>query len=202
MTTKDSETKVVLSEALQAEILKRHEPFTATDLMATTGASRDLVDQVLSRLSRSGTLRRLSRGMYSSTEMLTLPALPAATGGTKPARVTSLIWSIAELLRGDFKPADYGSFILPFTVLRRIDCVLERTKPAVVAAAKVIKNLDNLSLDKRIGLEKAAGFKFYNASALTLTSTLNDPSHVRANLDGYVGGFSPNVRDIFERYKF
>src|SRR6202163_3098780 len=202
MTTKDSETKVVLSEALQAEILKRHEPFTATDLMATTGASRDLVDQVLSRLSRSGTLRRLSRGMYSSTEMLTLPALPAATGGTKPARVSALIWSIAELLRGDFRPADYGSFILPFTVLRRIDCVLEAKKPAVVAVAKHIQDLDNVNLEQRHALEKAAGSKFYNASALTLTTVLDDPNHVRANLDAYVGGFSANVRDIFERYRF
>src|ERR1700681_147087 len=202
MTTKDSETKVVLSEALQAEILKRHEPFTATDLMATTGASRDLVDQVLSRLSRSGTLRRLSRGMYSSTEMLTLPALPAATGGTKPARVSALVWSIAGMLRGDFRAADYGSFILPFTVLRRIDCVLEAKKPAVVAVAKHIQDLDNVNLEQRHALEKAAGSKFYNASALTLTTVLDDPNHVRANLDAYVGGFSANVRDIFERYRF
>ena len=126
----------------------------------------------------------------------------AVTNGAKPARVTSLIWAIAELLRGDVKPADYGSYVLPFTVLRRIDCVLEKTKPAVVAAAKGIKDLDHLRVDQRLALEKAAGYKFYNASALTLTSVLDDPSHVRANLESYIGGFSPNSRDIFERYKF
>ncbi len=130
---------------------------------------------------------------------ITVTAVP---NGAKPARVTSLIWAIAELLRGDVKPADYGSYVLPFTVLRRIDCVLEKTKPAVVSAAKGIKDLDNLRVDQRLALEKAARYKFYNASALTLSSVLDDPSHVRANLENYIGGFSPNTRDIFERYKF
>ena len=125
-----------------------------------------------------------------------------STNGTKPARVSSLVWSIAELLRGDVRPADYGSFILPFTVLRRIDCVLEAKKLAVVAVAKNIKDLDNVNLEQRLALERAAGSKFYNASPLSLTTVLDDPNHVRANLDAYVGGFSPNVRDIFERYRF
>jgi type I restriction enzyme M protein len=134
---------------------------------------------------------------------MTTDGIPASNGA-KPARVSTLIWSIAELLRGDVRPADYGSFILPFTVLRRIDCVLEPTKPAVVAVAKKIKDLDNVNLEQRLALEKAAGSKskFYNASALTLTTVLDDPNHVRANLDAYVGGFSTNVRDIFERYRF
>ena len=125
-----------------------------------------------------------------------------STNGTKPARVSSLVWSIAELLRGDVRPADYGSFILPFTVLRRIDCVLEAKKLAVVAVAKNIKDLDNVNLEQRLALERAAGSKFYNASPLSLTTVLDDPNHVRANVDAYVGGFSPNVRDIFERYRF
>jgi type I restriction enzyme M protein len=127
-----------------------------------------------------------------------------SSNGTKATNVSGLIWSIAELLRGDVRPADYGSFILPFTVLRRIDCVLAKTKPAAIAAAKGIKDLDTLRPDQKLALEKAAGrgFKFYNASALTLATVLADPSHVRENLDSYVGGFSPNVRDIFERYKF
>ena len=120
----------------------------------------------------------------------------------KPARVSALIWSIAELLRGDVRPADYGSFILPFTVLRRIDCVLEAKKPAVVAIAKKIKDLDNLNLEQRLALEKAAGSKFYNASPLTLKTVLDDPNLLRANLEAYVGGFSSNIRDVFERYRF
>lgn len=134
--------------------------------------------------------------------MTTTDQTTTSRNSPKPARVSSLVWSIAELLRGDVRPADYGSFILPFTVLRRIDCVLEAKKPAVVAVAKHIKDLDNVNLEQRLALEKAAGSKFYNASALTLTTVLDDPNHVRANLDAYVGGFSPNVRDIFERYRF
>jgi len=134
--------------------------------------------------------------------MTTINGTATSTNGPKTARVGTLVWSIAELLRGDVKPADYGSYILPFTVLRRIDCVLEAKKPAVAAVAKKIKDLDNVNLEQRLALEKAAGSKFYNASALTLTTVLDDPNHVRANLDAYVGGFSPNVRDIFERYHF
>jgi type I restriction enzyme M protein len=132
----------------------------------------------------------------------TAPTGTGGASGAKPARVSSLVWAIAELLRGDIRPADYGSFILPFTVLRRIDCVLEAKKPAVVAVAKTIKDLDNVNLEQRLSLEKAAGSKFYNGSALTLTTVLDDANHVRANLDAYIGGFSPNVRDIFERYRF
>lgn len=199
----DSEDRVVLSERIQEEIVKRATPFAATDLVAATGASRDLVDQVLSRLTRSGSLKRLSRGMYSSTEMRTLPDLPVSPESPRPPRVASLIWAIAELLRGDFRPADYGSFILPLTVLRRLDCVLEPTKPAVVRIAKGIKDLETLRLDQRLALEKAAGdkLKFYNASPLTLATVLNDPNHLRANLEAYIAGFSVNVGDVFERYK-
>lgn len=192
-----------LSERIHKEILRREGPFAAADLLAAEpDASRELVDQVLSRLTRSGELKRLARGMYSSSDVRTLPALPISPESPKPARVASLIWAIAELLRGDVKPADYGSFILPFTVLRRIDCVLEKTKPAVIAAKKGIRDLDNLRLDQKIALEKAAAYKFYNASSLTLATVIDDPGHVRANLEAYIGGFSPNVRDVFERYKF
>ena len=119
----------------------------------------------------------------------------------KTANLTTVIWSIAELLRGDFKPADYGSVILPLTVLRRIDCVLEKTKDAVVAVVKTIPDLENLPLNQRLSLEKAAGAKFYNASPMTLSSTLDDPNQLRNNLEAYIGGFSPNIRDVFERYK-
>lgn len=121
--------------------------------------------------------------------------------GTKQNRTFALIWSIAELLRGDVKQADFGSFILPFTVLRRLDCELERTKAAVINAAAKISDLDNLRLDQRHSLLKAAGGTFYNASPITLTRVLDDPAQIRANLEAYVSGFSLNVRDIFERFK-
>jgi type I restriction enzyme M protein len=132
-----------------------------------------------------------------------LTASPTSTNGTgaKTNSTFSLIWTIAELLRGDVKPADYGSFILPLTVLRRLDCELERTKDAVVKIAATFPDLDNLRLDQRHAILKAAQGTFYNASPLTLTKILDDPAQVRANLDAYIGGFSPNVRDIFERFK-
>jgi type I restriction enzyme M protein len=88
-----------------------------------------------------------------------LTASPPPTNGTgqKPNRTFSLIWSIAELLRGDVKPAAYGSFILPMTVLRRLDCELEKTKAAVVKAAAKVRDLDNLRIDEKSGSASAAG---------------------------------------------
>jgi type I restriction enzyme M protein len=132
-----------------------------------------------------------------------IPTTTPSTNGTgaKPAKTAALIWQIAELLRGDVRPADYGSFILPLTVLRRLDCVLEKTKPAVVKVAQGIRDLETLSLPQRLALEKAANAKFYNASPMTLTTVLNDPNHLRENVEAYIGGFSPNIRDVFERYK-
>jgi type I restriction enzyme M protein len=135
-----------------------------------------------------------------------LSAIPTTTpstngNGAKPAKTAALIWQIAELLRGDVRPADYGSFILPLTVLRRLDCVLEKTKPAVVKVAEGIKDLETLSLPQRLALEKAAKATFYNASSMTLTTVLNDQNQLRKNVEEYIGGFSPNIRDVFERYK-
>jgi type I restriction enzyme M protein len=195
-----------LSERIRDEVLRSSseaEIAVSDILQAVPEASRDLVDQVLSRMVRADEVRRLARGMYSSKDVRTLPPLDAPANGAqaKPAKTAGLIWTIAELLRGDVRPADYGSFILPFTVLRRLDCVLEPTKPDVVKASKSLHDLDTLRLDQRMALEKAAGFKFYNASSMTLNHVLDDPAQVRANLDAYIDGFSPNVRDIFERYK-
>ena len=132
-----------------------------------------------------------------------MTASPTSTNGTGPKqnRTFNLIWSIAELLRGDVKQADYGSFILPLTVLRRLDCELERTKDAVVKAAAKIPDLEALRIDQKHDLLKAVDGTFYNASPLTLTRVLDDPAQVHANLEAYISGFSPNVRDIFERYK-
>jgi type I restriction enzyme M protein len=119
----------------------------------------------------------------------------------KAPNLATLIWQIADLLRGPYKPAQYGSVVLPFTVLRRLDCVLEPTKEAVLKAASGIKDLDNLRLDQRLKLERATNdFSFYNTSKFTMTTAIGDAGNVRANLEDYVAGFSPNVRDVFERY--
>jgi type I restriction enzyme M protein len=109
------------------------------------------------------------------------------------------IWSVADLLRGDIRQHEYGQFILPFVVLRRLDCVLDPTKDKVMARAK--------ALDGKIGnvdpiLERISGAPFYNTSPLTFTALLNDDKHIRANLTSYIAGFSSGATDVLEKYRF
>ncbi len=113
--------------------------------------------------------------------------------------LSAFIWSVADLLRGDYKQSDYGKVILPFTVLRRLDCVLEATKPAVLAelAAKQAQDLNPEPF-----LLRKAGQSFYNTSTLDLKKLLGDPDHIAQNLFSYVQAFSPAVRDVFERFEF
>lgn len=111
----------------------------------------------------------------------------------------NLVWSIANILRGTYKPAQYGSVILPFTILRRLDCVLEGTKAAVLTEQEAKKDL-NIPLDTF--LEKASGHKFFNTSLFDFQKLLDDPANIKANILNYVQGFSENTRDIFERFEF
>ncbi|QLA80393.1 SAM-dependent DNA methyltransferase [Acidovorax sp. JMULE5] len=113
--------------------------------------------------------------------------------------LSAFIWSVADLLRGDYKQSDYGKVILPLTVLRRLDCVLETTKPAVLAelAAKQAQDLNPEPF-----LLRKAGQSFYNTSTLDLKKLLGDPDHIAQNLFSYVQAFSPAVRDVFERFEF
>ena len=109
------------------------------------------------------------------------------------------IWAVADLLRGDYKQSDYGKVILPFTLLRRLDCVLEATKPQVLEEYEARKQL-KVPLDAF--LLRKAGHTFYNTSPLDFNRLLADPANIKANVSGYVAGFSDNARDIFERYDF
>jgi type I restriction enzyme M protein len=113
--------------------------------------------------------------------------------------IAGFIWSVADLLRGDYKQSDYGKAILPFTLLRRLDCVLEPTKAAVLAEYKARKD-SKLPLDTF--LLRKSGQTFYNISELDFGRLLADPDNIRANLIAYVAGFSENARDIFDRYDF
>jgi type I restriction enzyme M protein len=132
-------------------------------------------------------------------------AKPAVTGNGKQfstfSELSSFLWGIADLLRGDFKAHDFGKVILPFTVLRRLDCVLDETKVAVLSkyeAAKggAIQNLDPI-------LNKVTGRPFHNVSKLDVKKLLDDPNNIAKNLTGYIKGFSENVREIFiDRFKF
>ncbi|PZR18332.1 MAG: restriction endonuclease subunit M [Archangium gephyra] len=113
--------------------------------------------------------------------------------------LSSFIWSVADLLRGDYKQSEYGRVILPFTVLRRLDCVLEPTKEAVLAEKKL---REKAKLNPEPFLEKAAGQKFFNTSKFTLKTALGDADSVAENLADFVDGFSASVRDVFERFEF
>ncbi|MGF6610455.1 type I restriction enzyme M protein [Paraburkholderia sp. WSM4175] len=113
--------------------------------------------------------------------------------------LSSFIWSVADLLRGDYKQSEYGRVILPFTVLRRLDCVLEPTKAAVLAEFEA-KTKAGLNPDPFV--TRKAGQSFYNTSPLDLVKLLGDQDHIRQNLYAYIQAFSPAARDIFERFDF
>ncbi|SIQ12088.1 class I SAM-dependent DNA methyltransferase [Bosea sp. TND4EK4] len=113
--------------------------------------------------------------------------------------LASFIWSVADLLRGDYKQSEYGRVILPFTVLRRLDCVLEPTKAGVLAE---LKAKTDLGVNPEPFLLRASKAGFYNADPLDLNTLIGDQDNVRANLLRYIAGFSPAVRDIFEQFEF
>jgi len=113
----------------------------------------------------------------------------------------SFIWSIADLLRGNFKAHQYGDFILPFTVLRRLDSVLADTKPQVL---EVIADAELKGIPVRpVLLRTKAGHQhsFYNGSPYDLSTLVGDAENLQENLLAYINAFSENVRDIFVKYK-
>src|SRR6185312_9570561 len=102
-------------------------------------------------------------------------------------------------LRGNYKQSEYGKVILPFTVLRRLDCVLEPTKVAVLAE---LKAREKAGLNPEPFLLRKSGQHFYNTSPLDLKKLMGDQDHIGENLRSYIQGFSPTVRDIFEQFEF
>ena len=106
----------------------------------------------------------------------------------------NFIWNIANLLRGPYKPEKYGDIILPLSVLRRFDCILEPTKPKVLEKAKEV-DIPEL-------LNSAAGFKFHNKSKYDFEKLLDDPDNIAENLRAYIRGFSANIREIMENFDF
>src|SRR4030095_12158625 len=113
--------------------------------------------------------------------------------------LSSFIWSVADLLRGDYKQSEYGKVILPFTVLRRLDCVLEATKPAVLAELAEKKKA---KLNPEPFLLRKSKQLFYNTSLLDMKKLMGDQDHIKENLFAYIQAFSPAVRDIFESFDF
>ncbi|WP_432824733.1 type I restriction-modification system subunit M [Dactylosporangium sp. CA-092794] len=118
---------------------------------------------------------------------------------SKHTELANHAWSVADLLRGDYKQSDYGKVILPFTVLRRLECVLEPTRDKVLETAEQMRS-KVADLDR--WLRKASGHSFYNASGYTLKRIAKDHSQAAKHLLAYLGAFSPNAQEVFERYEF
>ena len=113
----------------------------------------------------------------------------------------NLIWQIADLLRGPYRPPQYERVMLPMTVLRRFDCVLAPTRAKVLAEYERFKGkLQGDALDAR--LNRAAGQRFHNRSPLDFEKLKGDPDHIAQHLVSYIEGFSANVRRIFEFFEF
>lgn len=110
----------------------------------------------------------------------------------------NFIWSVADLLRGDYKQSEYSRVVLPLTVLRRLDQVLAPTKQKVLDAGKRYKG--SAGLDKI--LRNASGHSFYNTSLYTFENLVEDPSNVAANLRNHINGYSENARKIIEEFRF
>ena len=112
----------------------------------------------------------------------------------------NFIWSIADLLRGDYKQAEFQDVILPLTVLRRLDDVLEPTKEKVLKKNQELKEkgIEN----KDLILTRASGYPFYNISKFTFQSLLQDANNIAKNLRAYINGFSQNMYNILENFEF
>jgi len=112
----------------------------------------------------------------------------------------NFIWSIADLLRGDYKQSDYGKIILPLTVLRRLDCVLINSKDEVLKKYEQVKSMNIQNLDPI--LNKIAGYNFHNRSLYNFDKLIADPENIAANLRNYINGFSEDAREIIEQFDF
>ena len=120
---------------------------------------------------------------------------------SKITNKAALIWAIADKITGVYKPHEYGKVILPLTVIKRFDSILEETKSDVLAAFEKCRNMDNDIMRNEI-LTKASGHPFYNTSKYTLRTLLDDPDYIDDNFASYINAFSPNVCEIIEKFEF
>ena len=117
---------------------------------------------------------------------------------TTSNNISSLIWSSADdVLRGLFKPSEYGRVILPFVVMRRLDCILEPKKDEI---HQLYENYKDKLTDPSPVIQKQVGSKFFNHSRFDLSRLKGDPNNVRLNFDNYIQGYSENVLDIITNF--
>jgi type I restriction enzyme M protein len=114
------------------------------------------------------------------------------------SEIVSFIWGVADLIRDTFKRGKYQDIILPFTVLRRLDCVLAPTKEKVLEKQAGLSGKGLKDLDAQ--LRRASGFAFYNTSRYDFDRLTGDAPHLAANLRNYIAGFSPNMREVIEKF--
>ncbi len=118
-----------------------------------------------------------------------------------PNNLAAYIWSLADLLRGDFRQSQYGRIILPFTLLRRLECVLEESKDEVLAQVEKVQAMNvSEEAQEKLLLRATKGLSFYNTSKMDL-SKLGEAG-IAANLEAYIQSFSKDAREIFEHFKF
>ena len=121
--------------------------------------------------------------------------------GTNIAEKAAMIWNVADMLRGPFKPREYGLVILPMTVVKRFhDCLLP-TWQAVQDTYEKVKDMPVQPM-KEISLNRASGYNFYNTSKFTFDKLLADPQNIEANFRDYLAGFSDNVQDVLSKFDF
>jgi type I restriction enzyme M protein len=116
------------------------------------------------------------------------------------SEIVSFLWGIADLIRDTCKRGKYQDVILPLTVLRRLDCVLAGTKERVLKRQAELRGRGLQDLDAQ--LRRASRFAFYNTSRYDFEKLLGDAPHLAANLRNYIAGFSPNMREVLERFDF
>jgi type I restriction enzyme M protein len=115
-------------------------------------------------------------------------------------QMANFIWDICNLLRGPYKRNEYRKVILPLTVLRRFDCILEPTKAKALEEYNKIKGKPESIIKAK--MEQVTGVKFHNLSKLDFSTLLDDANQIAPNLNSYINNFSSNIRDIFERFEF
>lgn len=136
----------------------------------------------------------------TTVETTPTPIPPRMTlpGKETKTSLSNLVWNIADQLRGVYKPAQYGSVVLPMTILRRMECMIAPHKEKVLNAASLIHNEQMLLRY----VKREYDLNLYNTADYTLKTLLNEPADLAENLKEYINGFSANVADIFDRYGF